>query len=149
MPLVWLAVALAFALGEVLTLAFYAIFVVVAAVAAAVAASLGLNFGGQVTVFALVSILGVVAARPTLMRYIRARSAPVVKSGADSMIGQQAPVVDDILDPHRPGHVSIAGESWPALSEDGSPIRKGSTIRVTGLKQATLLVALVEAAREA
>jgi membrane protein implicated in regulation of membrane protease activity len=141
----WLAVALAFGVGEVLTLAFYAIFLVVGALAAAVAAQMGLGLAGQVIVFAVVSVLGVVAARPPLMHYLRQRQGPLVVSGAEGMIGEEASVVDDILDSHQPGHVLLQGESWPALSENGKPIHKGSTVRVTGLKQATLVVALVAA----
>lgn len=141
----WLAVALAFGVGEVLTLAVYAIFVVIGALAAAAAAQMGLSLVGQVVVFAVVSVLGVVAARPPLMHYLRKRQGPLVVSGAEGMIGQEAPVVDDILDLHHPGHVRIAGENWPALSENGKPIHKGSTVKVTGLKQATLVVALVRA----
>jgi membrane protein implicated in regulation of membrane protease activity len=141
----WLAVALAFGVGEVLTLAFYAIFLVVGALAAALAAQMGLGLPGQVIVFAVVSVLGVVAARPALMGYLRRREGPLVVSGAESMIGEEAPVVDDILDAHHPGHVQLHGERWPALSENGKPIHKGSTVRVTALKQATLVVAQVRA----
>jgi membrane protein implicated in regulation of membrane protease activity len=147
MLLVWLAIALAFGVGEVMTLAFYAVFLVVAALAAALASLFGVNVELQVLVFAAVSVLGVIAARPPLMSYLKGRSSPLVKSGADGMVGQEAPVVDDILGAHHPGHVRIAGENWPALSENGKPIHKGSTVRVTALKQATLVVAVVHAAQ--
>lgn len=143
----WLAVALAFGVGEVLTLAFYAVFVVVGALAAAVAAQMGVGLVGQVIVFAVVTLLGVVAARPLLMPYLRKRQGPVVMSGAEGMIGEEAAVVDDILDSNHPGHVRLQGENWPALSDNGEPIPAGSTVRVTGLKQATLVVALVQAAQ--
>jgi membrane protein implicated in regulation of membrane protease activity len=145
MTWLWVGVALAFGVGEMLTLAFYAVFVVVGALAAAVAALLGVSFEGQVIVFAVVSVLGVVAARPPLMHYLRQRQGPMVVSGAEGMIGEEAAVVDDILDSNHPGHVHLLGENWPALSENGEPIHEGSTVRVTGLKQATLLVALVDA----
>ena len=147
MPLVWLAIALAFGVGEVLTLAFYALFPALGAVAAAVAALLGFSFEGQVIVFAAVSVLGVVAARPPMMNYLKRRQEPEMKSGAEEMIGKEAPVVDDILDAHHPGHVRIAGENWPALSENGKPIHKGSTVRVNALRQATLVVTVVHAAQ--
>ncbi|MDQ6747399.1 MAG: NfeD family protein [Candidatus Dormibacteraeota bacterium] len=146
MPLVWLGIALAFGVGEVLTLAFYALFVVIGAVAAAVAASLGLNLQVQVLVFAVVSILGVVAARPPMMHYLRRRSAPEVRSGAEEMIGREAPVVEAIVGEHHPGHVRIGGENWPAISATGASIPAGSTVRVTGLKQATLVVEMVRGA---
>jgi membrane protein implicated in regulation of membrane protease activity len=147
MPLIWLAIVLAFGVGEVLTLAFYAVFPAMGAAAAAVAALMGFSFEGQVVVFAAVSVLGVVAARPPLMSYLKRRQEPEMKSGAEEMIGKEAPVVEDILDAHHPGHVRLHGENWPALSENGKPIHKGSTVRVTALRQATLVVAVVHAAQ--
>lgn len=143
MTFVWLAVALAFAVAEMLTLAFYAIFFVVAGVVTAVAAALGLPPVGQVIVFCLVSVLGVVLGRPPIMTYLRRRRGPESMSGAQSMIGKEAPVVEAIADDHRPGHVQIAGERWPATSADGSPIADGSIVRVDRLHQATLVVSLV------
>ena len=143
MTFVWLAVALAFGVAEVITTAFYAIFIVIAALAAAVAAQLGAPVPVQVIVFAVTAIVGVVAARPPVMHYLERRKGSGLVSGAQSMVGEQAPVTDDILDAHHPGHVRIGGESWPALSEDGSPIAAGSTVRIVGLRQATLVVTLV------
>src|ERR1700682_4798495 len=128
-----------------LTLAFYAIFFVIGGLAAAIAAQLGLPEVGQVVVFCVVSIAGVLAARPPMMRYLRSRGGPGLLSGAQAMIGVEAPVVDDIADAHNPGHVRIAGENWPAVSRDGSRIAAGSTVRVDGLRQATLIVTLVRA----
>jgi membrane protein implicated in regulation of membrane protease activity len=140
---VWLAVALAFGVAEMLTLAFYGIFFVIGGVAAAVAALLGFSQVVQVIVFCLVSIGGVVAARPPMMRYLHRRGVPGLLSGAQSMIGVEAPVVDEILDAHHPGHVRIAGENWPAVSRDGNRIAAGNTVRVEGLRQATLIVTVV------
>ncbi|MDP9326208.1 MAG: hypothetical protein M3O87_06705, partial [Candidatus Dormibacteraeota bacterium] len=66
----WLAIALAFGVAEVITTAFYAIFIVLGAVAAGISAQLGASLPVQVIVFAVVSIAGVVVARPPLMRYL-------------------------------------------------------------------------------
>ncbi len=140
MTLIWLAVALAFAVAEMLTLAFFAVFAVVGALAGALAAATGLTLAGQVVAFAVVSVLGMVAARPVLMGYLQRRRTPEVISGAQSMIGMMAPVVDEVTDTHRPGHVRITGETWPAITESSSPIPAGSTVKVVGLRNATLLV---------
>jgi membrane protein implicated in regulation of membrane protease activity len=142
---VWLAVALAFGVAEMLTLAFYGIFFAVGGLAAAVAALLGFSQVVQVIVFCVVSIGGVLAARPPMMRYLHRRGEPGLLSGAQSMIGVEAPVVDEIQDAHHPGHVRIAGENWPAVSREGTRISAGSTVRVEGLRQATLIVTLVSA----
>ncbi len=143
MTFVWLAVALAFGVAEMLSLAFYAVFLVVGGLAAAVAAVLGVPPVGQVIVFCLVSLVGVVAARPPLMRYVKRGHAAEVRSGAQAMIGMEAPVVDEIRGAHQPGHVRVAGESWPAISLDGSNIAEGSTVHIDSLRQATLIVSLV------
>jgi membrane protein implicated in regulation of membrane protease activity len=143
MTFVWLAVALAFGVAEVLTTAFYALFIVIGALAAAIAAQLGAPLPIQVIVFAVTSVAGVVLARPPLMHYVSRRRTPELLSGAQAMVGQEAPVVEDIKDAHTAGHVRIGGERWPAVAEDGSFIAAGSTVRVTGLRQATLVVSLV------
>jgi membrane protein implicated in regulation of membrane protease activity len=140
---VWLAVALAFAVAEMLTLAFYAVFLVIAGVAAAIAALVGVPPVGQIIVFCVVSIAGVVAARPSLMLYLKRGHPDEVKSGAQAMVGLEAPVIEAIRGAHEPGHVRVAGESWPAISADGSSIAEGSTVRIDGLLQATLVVSMV------
>jgi membrane protein implicated in regulation of membrane protease activity len=142
MTFVWLAVALAFGVAEMLTLAFYAVFIVIGGLAAAIAAQLGVPELGQVIVFCVVSIAGVLAARPSLMGYLNRNRPPETRSGAQAMIGREVPVIDEIQ-ADQPGHVRVAGESWPAISADGSTIPVGSTVHVDSLRQATLVVSLV------
>ena len=148
MTFVWLAVALAFAVAEMLTLAFYAVFLVIAGLAASIAALLGVSQLGQVVVFCVVSIAGVLAARPPLMGYLNRNRPPETRSGAQAMIGKEVLVIEEIQ-PHQPGHVRVAGESWPAVSADGSTISAGSTVLVDSLRQATLVVSLVRGAAAA
>jgi len=140
MALVWLAAAIAFLVLEVVTVAFFAVFIMVGALAAATAAAMGQAVAVQVGVFAIVSAVGLLAARPPLMAYLRRRAQPQLLSGAQSMIGSEAPVVDAIGGEHQPGHVRLSGENWPAISADGSAIPAGSTVVVEGLRKATLVV---------
>jgi membrane protein implicated in regulation of membrane protease activity len=149
MALLWLAAAIALLVLEVLTIAFFALFVMVGALAAALAAQSGQSVVVQVVVFAVVSAIGLVAARPPLMAYLRRRSHPATKSGAHAMIGKEVPVVDTIAGALQPGHVFVSGENWPAVSSDGSPIPAGSTVVVEGLRNATLVVHLKEPVAEA
>jgi membrane protein implicated in regulation of membrane protease activity len=113
------------------------------AAAAAVVAFLGAPVAIQVVVFVAASGAGIFAARPPLMAYLKRRQGPELLSGAQAMIGQQAIVLDDIGGSHHPGHVRVSGESWLAVSADGSAIPAGSTIRVDALRQTTLVVSLV------
>lgn len=137
--LFWLALALVFAIAEVATAGVVAAFPALGALAAAAAAILGLGPVGQVVIFAAVTVLGLVAARRPIMRYLRSRSSPLVRSGAASMIGARAVLTESIGADHR-GHVRIQGESWPARTSDGLPLAAGEQVRVVRIEGATLIV---------
>jgi membrane protein implicated in regulation of membrane protease activity len=77
-------------------------------------------------------------ARPFILR--RRRGTTALVSDARSMIGQIASVTDAIGGTLSPGHVRVAGEDWPAVSENDAPIEAGATVRVTAIRQATLVV---------
>lgn len=136
----WLIVAGAFVVVEVLTVAFFALFVALAAAAAAIAALVGFNLLVQAIVMLVVGVAGIVVVRPYLMEALHRRQEPVLRSGAESMIGQQAILTEPILDLNHPGHVRIAGELWPALTADGSPVPANTPVIVTALKSTTLIV---------
>jgi membrane protein implicated in regulation of membrane protease activity len=139
--LLWIAVALVFAIVEVVTVNLVAGFVSLGALGAAIAAFAGDNtVFDQAVVFALVAVLGILLVRPPLLGYLQRRHGPVVLSGAAGMIGQTALVVDAIRGPHERGHVRIAGEDWPALTRDGIPLETGASVRVVGIQRATLVV---------
>lgn len=140
MTLLWIAVALGFAIMEVLTVSLFAGFVSLGALGAAIAAFVGDSILFQSIVFAAVSILGIVAVRRPLLGYLQRRHTPEMLSGAATMIGQTALVVDAIEGPHDRGHVRIAGEDWPALARDGRPLAAGSSVRVVDIRRATLVV---------
>jgi len=138
--LLWIAIALVFAIVEVLTVGLFAGFVSLGAIGAAIAAFLGDSVVSQAVTFAVISILGVAVVRRPLLGYLQHRAGPQVLSGAAAMIGQTALVVDAIGGPHERGHVRIAGEDWPALTRDGQPVDAGQSVRVVEIRRATLVV---------
>jgi membrane protein implicated in regulation of membrane protease activity len=140
LTLAWIAVALVFAIGEVMTLGLFAGFVSLGALGAAVAAFIGFGLVGQAIIFGVVSILGIVAVRRPLLVYLQSRHVPETLSGAATMLGQTALVVDPIGGPHQRGHVRIAGEDWPALTTDSKPVEAGVSVRVVDIRRATLVV---------
>ena len=146
MALLWLAAAIALVVLEVLTIGFFALFIMFGALAAALVAAMGQSIVVQVVVFAVVSGAGILAARPPLMAYLQRRSHPAVLSGAQGMIGLEAPVVDAIGGEHIPGHVRVSGENWPAISSSGKKIPVGTTVVVEALRNATLVVRTKEVA---
>jgi membrane protein implicated in regulation of membrane protease activity len=136
MVIVWIAFALAMAVVEVASVAFYAAFLALGAIAAAVAALLGANVYIQAAVFLAIALAGILVVRPALVR----RRRPPMVSGARGMIGQTGIVVEPIKGEHVAGHVRLAGESWPAVSADGNPIAADATVTVTEIRGSTLVV---------
>jgi membrane protein implicated in regulation of membrane protease activity len=120
--------------------ALFAAFISVGAVGAAAAAFVGADLPAQVLVFAAVSLGGIVIVRRPLLRYLRRMNSPAVLSGAATMLGQTAIVVDPIGGHEQRGHVRIAGEDWPAMTRDGRPVGKGASVRVAEIRGATLIV---------
>jgi membrane protein implicated in regulation of membrane protease activity len=136
MVIAWIAFALAMALVEVASVAFYAAFLALGAIAAAVAALLGANVYIQAAVFLVLALGGILVLRPALVR----RRHPRLVSGAQGMIGQTGVVIEPIQGEHGAGHVRLAGESWPAVSADGKPIPAEETVTVIEIRGSTLVV---------
>ncbi len=55
------------------------------------------------------------------------------KTNADSMIGQEAFVVEEIRADGSQGYVKLYGDEWRALSEDAVNIGKGQKVIITAL----------------
>ncbi len=140
----WLIVGVAFAVGEILTLAFFAAFLAAGALGAALAAALGLPILVQVIVFGVVGVGGILLFRPVVMRSLHRGGRPPLVSGAEGMIGQRAVLTDPILGIERPGHLVIFGERWPATTADGSPIATDTPVLIKALRNATLVVEPVQ-----
>lgn len=135
----WVIVAIAFAVVEVMTVAFFAVFITIGALGAAVAALLHFNLLVQAIVLGVIGVAGILIARPFLVERLHI-GRPTLRSGADSMVGQQAILLEPILGVGQPGHLKIGGELWPALTDDGSPVPANTLVVVTALRSTTLIV---------
>src|ERR1700736_2426512 len=135
----WVIVAIVFAIAEVLTVALFAVFITVGALGAAIVSLLGFNLLVQAIVLGIIGVVGILVARPYLVDRLHI-GRPTLRSGADSMVGQQAGLTEPIVGLEQPGHVKIAGELWPALTEDGSPLPATTPIIVTALRSTVLIV---------
>jgi membrane protein implicated in regulation of membrane protease activity len=139
----WLIVAGAFAVVEMLTLAFFSVFLAVGALGAALAKLLGFGFLVQAIVFGVVGAGGILLGRPFLMEALKKRREPVLRSGAEGMIGQLAVLADPVVGISHPGHLKIAGELWPAITADGSSLPANTQVIVRSVKSTTLIVEAV------
>jgi membrane protein implicated in regulation of membrane protease activity len=135
----WVIVAIVFAIAEVMTVALFAAFIAVGALGAAVVSLMGFNLLVQAIVLGIIGVVGILVARPYLVERLHI-GRPALRSGADSMVGQQTLLIEPIGGVEQPGHVKIAGEMWPALTEDGSPLPATTPVVVTALRSTVLIV---------
>lgn len=138
----WVFVAIAFAIAEIVTIALFALFISIGALGAAVASLLGFGLLVQAIVLGVIGIAGIFIARPYLVNQLHL-GRPSLRSGADAMVGTQAVLTDPIGGNGEPGHVKIAGELWPALTEDGSALPATTPVVVTALRSTILIVRAV------
>jgi membrane protein implicated in regulation of membrane protease activity len=137
--LLWLALALAAGTAEVLSLNLIFLMVAGGGLAAAVVAAVGLGIPVQIVVFAVITALLLVAARPPLLAYVR-RSLPGTVTNAAALVGQEAEVLVEVTP--SSGRVKLAGEVWSARSAAGGyPLEVGSTVQVVRIDGATAVVA--------
>jgi membrane protein implicated in regulation of membrane protease activity len=142
MVIAWVALGVGLLLFEMHHMAFYALFGAIgAAAAAAVAVFLPEAIALQVIVAIILTVVGVIAARPYVSKAFARRyhGGHVTRGVHGGLVGQEALTLDDVGDDHSIGHVRLAGERWLAVS-GGPPIPAGTPVLVTALRGTTLIV---------
>jgi membrane protein implicated in regulation of membrane protease activity len=136
--LVWVIVAAALGVVELLTLTVAAGLLAAAAAAASVPAVLGAGAGGQAAAFAVAGGVSVAVVLPAARRRRRAaRRGP--RSGVAVLVGRGALVIEP-ADSHH-GRVRIGGEVWSARAlMPGQVIPAGAVVGVVEIDGATALV---------
>jgi membrane protein implicated in regulation of membrane protease activity len=135
---VWVVIAVALAIGEVVTPGMFFLGPLsLSAGAAAVAALLGAGTIGSLIVFLVAALLSLGFLRPIARRHIRLPA--ISRTGTDALIGRKALVTRQV-DAHG-GRVKIGGEEWTARSYLGDEvIPEGTTVDVIQIEGATALV---------
>jgi membrane protein implicated in regulation of membrane protease activity len=136
---VWVVVAVALAIGEVLTPGLFFLGpVALAAVAAAVAGALGAGGAVSTIVFIIGALLSLLLLRPIARSHIRLPS--ISRTGTAALVGRRAVVTRQV--DSAGGRVRIGGEEWSARAYlDGSVFTEGQTVDVIQIEGATALVA--------
>jgi membrane protein implicated in regulation of membrane protease activity len=135
----WVLLAVALAIGEVLTPGLFFLGpVALAAGAAAVADVLGAGTVGSLIVFIVCSVASLAILRPVARRHIRVPA--ISRTGTDALVGRKA-VVTRQVDLHG-GRVRVGGEEWTARSYiDDQVLAEGQTVDIVQIEGATALVA--------
>ena len=136
---VWAVIAIALAVGEVLTPGLFFLGpVALAAGAAALAAALGAGTVGSVIVFIVGSIASLAVLRPIARSHVHMPA--ISRTGTAALVGRKAFVTRRV--DAQGGRVRIGGEEWTARAYlEGQVIEEGKTVDVIQIEGATALVA--------
>jgi membrane protein implicated in regulation of membrane protease activity len=133
----WVVLAAALAIGEVMTLGFLLGMLALAAVAAGVVAAVGGGLVLQLLVFIVASIASLALIRPVAKRHLRTPAS--IRTGTAALVGAKALVTERVDD--LGGQVKIGGEVWSARAYlDGQVIEPGARVEVAKIEGATALV---------
>jgi membrane protein implicated in regulation of membrane protease activity len=134
---VWTIVAVALALGEVVTLSLFLGPIALAAVLAAAVGALGGGLVLQLIVFIGGSVASLAILRPIAVRHLRTPAR--LRTGTAALVGAKALVLERV-DVHG-GQVKIGGEVWSARAYDEAQvIEPGARVDVVKIEGATALV---------
>jgi len=137
-PLWWIAIAVVFALVEVISLDLVLLMLAGGALAGAGAAGLGAPVWGQIIVALVVATLLLAALRPWLLRNWR-KSKNFVETNAAALVGRTAQVVSPV--DAATGRVKLVGEVWSARTEGADlELPEGASVRVVRIDGATAVV---------
>jgi membrane protein implicated in regulation of membrane protease activity len=136
---IWILVAVAFGVGEVLTTSFVLAPFGVGALLAALVAAVGAGAVASWAVFLLVSLLVLWVVRPIARAHMRTPAQ--LRTGTAALVGQRAIVLERIANDEGVGCVKIDGEVWTARAYDEEQvIEAGTPVHVIEIRGATALV---------
>ncbi len=143
-PVIWLLIAAALALGEIVTESFF----LAPLAAAAVVMALGTLLGAEILLVALIAIVVGVVTLLVLRPLLRRERLDFAAGGAehDFVVGQLGVVEEHVVNDEATGVIEIDGEVWTArANDDGRTFAPGDAVEVVAVRGA---IALVEAPHE-
>ncbi|MCI9237562.1 NfeD family protein [Lachnospiraceae bacterium 50-23] len=136
--IVWLGIFVILLIIEILTMGLTTIWFAGGALAAFGAGVIGFGLVVQVVVFVVVSVLLLVLTRPLAVKYFNQERQ---KTNAESLIGQQALVIEDIDTLQSAGRVEVNGQEWSAKTDEpDGKIEKNKIVVIDGIQGVKLIV---------
>ena len=134
----WLAIFVILLIIEIVTMGLTTIWFAGGALAAMAAGLIGFGTGIQILVFLVVSVLLLVLTRPIAVKYFNQERQ---KTNAESLIGQQALVLEDIDTLQAAGLVEVRGQEWSAKTDEpNGKIAKNKVVVIEGIQGVKLTV---------
>lgn len=136
-PLLWAIAGVVLVVAEVLTGGLVLLMLGAAALGTAGAAAAGVPLGGDIVVFAVLSVLFVLVARPAVRRRMQVHDP--VNSGTRALLGAHGEVVEAVA--AGSGTVRLRGSLWSARSLHDDDLPAGTSVVVVEISGATAVVA--------
>ncbi len=134
-PIYWLIFFLILIGIEIATMALTTIWFAGGALAAFILSFFGVSLEGQLAVFVIVSFVLLIFTRPWAARYLKGH---ITRTNADSLIGKEARVTEEINNRSGTGIVVVNGQEWTARAQDNSlvyPLQELVVVReIKGVK---------------
>ena len=138
----WLIAFVILVVIEAATLALTTVWFAGGAIAAFLLSLAGAGTNAQLSVFAVVSFVLLFFTRPWAMRHVNSHAT---KTNADSLIGRQARVTEEINNLSGTGSAVINGLEWTARSEkDDSVYPVDAVVEICGIRGVKLIVKNVQ-----
>lgn len=141
LAILWLAMLVVFIIIEVSTVSMVSAWFAAGALAALIASLCNAPLWLQVVLFAVVSIVMLLALRPLAKKYFTPR---LIKTNIDAVIGSEGLVMERIDNVNSSGRVKLAGMEWSARSTDGNVLEEGTRIRVDKIEGVKVFVSPLE-----
>ena len=136
---IWILVAVALAVGEILNMSFFLAPFALGALVAAVAAAAGLDVVPATALFLVVSTGAFAGLRPIARRHLR--TPPQIRTGTAALIGRSAIVVERIQNGSAVGTIKLDGEIWTARAfDEDAVIEPGTRVQVIEIRGAIAIV---------
>ena len=136
----WLVVMIVFLILEMITISLVSIWFVGGSLAALLTTFVTDNVWIQIAVFALVSLVLLLAVRPIAAK-LTGKNLSKVVSGAQALVGKRAVVTQDIDNLGSRGEVQVNGQLWSARAvKDRDTFRKDEVVVIRKIDGVKLLV---------
>lgn len=133
----WAALTVVLVIAEVTTVQFISVWFAAGALVAFVTSLFGMEFYLQVILFVAVSIVLLLATRPVVRKFLNRNH---IKTNADSLIGKECIVLQEVNNIKSTGRVKVSGLDWAAKSQNIEDVFEPDTVCIIREIQGVTLV---------
>lgn len=147
--ILWIVLGICLIIAEIFTFGFVLFCFGIGAIAAALAAWLGVGFGLQFLVFAVISIILTGMSRTIFANYFRHGDKDVIKTGMDSLPGKIGTVSASSQGALKEAAVKVFGSTWTAFpADDETSLIEGEKVEVVSIRGSSIYVRKISDSKE-